>query len=341
MFTALTTLLALSHFVSPLAVPEPSPPSAKEIFQFPNPTFVENIAVRPNGNLLLTIIANNTLFSLDPSNPSIASPVTSFPQSNSLFGIAEIEPDVFAVNVGNFSLTDFKADFGSFAVWKVDLRSYKCSEKGDVLSKATTSLITAIPEAPILNGLTSLRLGSPFVLSAGSDPGVVWRVNVHTGEYKVLLRDALLEPAAGSTLPLGVNGVHVHAPYLYFTNSFLQNGLLGRVPINLLTGDATGEFEVVVSDGGVDDFAIDGRGNVYMTKLDTFEVERVSPGGEVEVVVGGPDQTIVEGVTSCAFGRGRRDERTLYVTTNGGSLGTLPATYRTGGKVVAVDLKRV
>ena len=79
----------------------------RQLYQFPNSTFthIENVAIRPNGQLLLTIITEPCVYSLDPA-ASAPTPqlLYRFPSVTSMLGIAETSPDVFAVVAANYSI---------------------------------------------------------------------------------------------------------------------------------------------------------------------------------------------------------------------------------------------
>lgn len=81
----------------------------RTVYQFPNPTWVENLAVRSNGHLLLTLLSTPDLYQLDPNSGSTAGAklVYHFPEYTGLCGIVEIENDVFAVVAGNLTLSPF------------------------------------------------------------------------------------------------------------------------------------------------------------------------------------------------------------------------------------------
>lgn len=340
--TILAGVLAITQVTNALTLPTRQQPAVRVIHQFPNLTVAENIAVRPNGNLIVDILTAAEMYQIDPQNPEKATLVAQFPGSASVLGIAEIEPDVFAVSVGNFSQVPAPPHSipGTFSLWKVDFRSLVCSENGNVIKKATTTKITAIPEASLANGVTAL--GGPYVLIADSALGLVWRVNTWTGEYKTIIEDPLLLPEAGNSFVIGINGLHVFKEFLYFSNSLLNGGFIAKIPINLHgpnAGAATGEVEIVAKNGANDDFTLDKNGVIYAASDFTNELQRIDLNGTVTTIAGGPTEKILESDTSVAFGRGKTDKGVLYVTTGGGFAGTIPGTYREGAKVVAVDLK--
>ena len=294
-------------------------PRTRDIYQFPNTTWLENLAIRSNGNILTGIIGRPELWQVNPFTES-ASLVHSFTSVNSVFGITEYAPDVFAVAVGNYSPV---LQHGSYSVWSADFHA----------SPAKIEHVVDVRPAGVLNGLTTLSTEHQTVLAADSATGDIYRVDMRTGAYEVVLRDELTSPVPGSG-KLAVNGIRIHEGYLYFTNSYRY--FLGRVPIRA-DGTAVGEFEKIADTGLGDDFAIDERGDVYLAEDST--VVRIAPGGRQDLVVGSVNSTAVTGDTSARFGRTEADQDVLYVVTNGGLSSPVNGTYVEGGKVVAVDLK--
>lgn len=83
------------------------PLPSRTIFQFSsNGTWIENIAVRANGDLLVTLMLPDPQLYLisSPWSPSpTASLLYTFPNMTGLFGIAETSPDVFVLAGGGFN----------------------------------------------------------------------------------------------------------------------------------------------------------------------------------------------------------------------------------------------
>jgi hypothetical protein len=332
-FSALLLGLLIIHahqiFAIPQARSSPEFP-IQTIYEFPNETWVENIAVRSSGQLLVTIITSPDLYEVDPFSSKPASLVHSFPYALSTLGIAEIQQDIFAVIVGNWSDETFSSTNGSYSLWKVDLRR--------AASKPLVTKITDIPEASFLNGLTLVAPSSAYLLASDSVLGVVWRIDHYTGEYKIVLENALMNPVLGQVATLGINGVHTRDGYLYFTNSF--QFIFARVPIRP-DGTAKGPYQVVANSGVSDDFAFDKDGNAYITQDPGGALEQVTPDGKVTVLAGSTNSTILEGDTSAAFGRTKLDRNTLYVVTNGGIAGHPAGSPIVGGKVLAVNIPKL
>jgi hypothetical protein len=327
--------LLLFNFTSAIPRPRSSNPATRTIYEFPNETWIENIAVRSNSSLLLNLLSTPTLYELDPFHPTPGSAqlLHTFPSATGLAGIAEIKPDVFAVLAGNWSLETFSTTPGSWSVWQVDFRT------PDNKGLPAVSKIADLTQASFLNGMTLLAPGSPYLLIADSVLGVAWRLNYLTSEYGIILESPLMQPAPGPVV-LGINGIHVFDSFVYFTNSFKD--LFARVPVNLYgpdAGSATGAFEVVANNGVGDDFAFDKEGNAYITQDPGDALQLVTQEGKVSVLAGNVNTTILEGDTADAFGRTGWDENIIYVVTNGGIAGRVPGTQIVGGKVIAVDVK--
>ena len=278
--------------------------SARQIFQFPAVPFtsIENVALRPNGDLILTTTSAPTIYLLDPTQvtPS-AELLHTFPDATSCLGITETSTDVFAVVVGNVSLTTFGGVAGSFSIWSVSLEQS---------STPVVKKIAAIPQAKILNGLTHLQDNPDIVLAADSEAGIVYSLNVVSGVSAVAIQNSALGPGSAS---LGINGLHVDSTgnNLYYTNSAL--GTFGRIPINASNGQAKGAVTVLATapkGGNYDDFAIDSQGNSWITvHLDI--VEEVTAAGVQSVVL---NSTALLQPTSAIFAAGGQ---TLYVVTDG------------------------
>ncbi|RFU24176.1 hypothetical protein B7463_g12161, partial [Scytalidium lignicola] len=237
-----TLSLALGHGLLTSAVP-----AIQELYEFPNATWTENIAIRPSGQLLLMSIDYNRLFAFDPdaSAPQIALQI---PNVNSLTGIAEIAPDEFVVAGGVLNITA-----GEFLT-NITFSIVEFSRSQATLKKTLTGPSLALP-----NGMASLTSAPGVVLVADSLAGRILRVDTKTGNISSVLESPELLPGSNGTP--GVNGIKTLGAYLYYTNS--ATGFLGKVPMSA-DGWQFGNFEtvVVLSTGGdvFDDFATDARG---------------------------------------------------------------------------------
>ena len=316
----LLLILLLAPFGVPMH-PTLSTSAAQLVFQFSELQKIENLAVRSNGHLVLTVSNEPLVYDLDPraGDPS-PKLLHRFSGVIGALGIAETGPDIFAVVVGNWSTVPFEAEPGSFSLWSIDLNT----------PEPTVKLIASIPGAAGLNGLTTLDGSPDMVLIADATLGAVWRVNVATGDYSVAIQSPLFTANSASPIPLGINGVHTFGGMLYFTNS--AQGTYGRVPITP-DGSAAGDVEILARVDAplalYDDFDHDWEGNAWIATY---------PNGLIEVTTKGQQNNITEddGITdliaptSVKFRRGsKREGKVLYVVTSGSDTA--------GGQVFAVN----
>lgn len=302
----------------------------RTIAQFPVGLALENIAIRPNGNLLVTSLTPNaSLYEI--SNPSSPSPVIALlhtnPNVTSLLGITEISPDIYAFVAGSF--TSAGGMRGSYSVWTADLSCRRLK----------ISLVTAIPEAELLNGVTA-AVDRGVVLIADSPSGTLFRVDLREKTYSVAA--ALPEMSSGqpgNPFAMGINGVHVRKGYLYGTNDFRT--LFYRVEISdsgFLPAGVKAELVANVTSltKNVDDFIFGpGEGDTAFVATNSDNLLlAVGVDGGSEVVLGSAGDGAVAGGSAMKFGRGKSDRGVLYVTTGGARIdGTV-----TGGKVEGVEV---
>ncbi len=278
----------------------------KLAYQFKNETRIENIAVRPNGNLLLTVVSEPVMYQLKPksSRPEF---LHQFPNVTSLTGIIETAPDIFIVVGGNWSTATFQATPGSFTIWSIDLNPRTPAVK----------MITTMPEAFALNGMTTLDGSPDIILMSDSALGAVWKLNVVTGEHGIALQSPLFTNSTGRG-PLAINGLGTYRSAVYFLNSALK--LYGRVPVTP-DGSAAGEVQVLArAEKGVtafDDFALDWEGNAWIATHSNMVTE-ISVEGRQRNFTSGADVPDMTQPTSIIFGRGsKEEENTLYIVTSG------------------------
>ncbi|KAK1238196.1 hypothetical protein MKX08_002775 [Trichoderma sp. CBMAI-0020] len=309
------------------------------IAQFPAGTWVENIAVRSNGNLLFTtILPNASLYeasALDCQTPTITRLFT-VDTITSFAGITETSEDVFAVIGGNFSLTTGVIK-GTFGLWKADFTHGQ---------PAYAELIASLPDAALPNGATTVPQNNHLVLLADSLLNVVWRVDVKKGTVDKAAQFSPESDLSGASGIIGINGLHVYDGYLWFTNS--------TATINAVTGDPETSIYRIKVDGngvaahntspekaltlpseGMDDFTFGpGERDIkWIAGNVENKIFAATPDGKYAVVAGASNSFEVATATACKFGRTRRDSHVLYVTTAGGTInGTTE-----GGKVQAID----
>jgi hypothetical protein len=290
------------------------------LYEYPVGTWIENLAVRSNGDLLLTRLDKPQLDILNPfeSKPQ-PTVLFTFPDVTGVTGIAEIAPDVFALAAGNFSFTQQPGGtLGSWSVWKVDF-----SSSSD--DNPTINRILDVDQALTIDGLTNLpgSLKLENVLVGDLEQGVIRSVDTSNGEVRLVINNPLTAAEADPLFGLSaVNGLRVVDGVLYFTNT-AQN-IFAKMAIKE-DGTPAGEPEVIVTVDKAttkfyfDDFDIQGNDVFLVTGSANTIVRTTLDGGPLEVVAGSKNTTAIAEPTSCRFGRTAKDRNVLYVTTSGTS----------------------
>ncbi|EPE25393.1 NHL repeat-containing protein [Glarea lozoyensis ATCC 20868] len=316
---SISLLLTLtSLLLSQPSTASKSVPSTTVIYQFPkSPTWIENLAILPNNQILLSLTTAPEVRLLDPNppNPSIKL-LHTFPYLSAL-GLVSLTPNLIYLILGNSTSTSFGA--GTFAIWTLNPNT-----------PATTTLLTTFPSAGLLNGLTLL---CPSILAlSDSTTGCIRLLNTYTNQSSILSRAPEMAPP--TPFSIGINGLRTlvlgNRTYIYFANTGLS--LFGRLPVDLSTLVPAGDVEILARNVTVDDFALDvRRGVAWLAGSAMNALLKVGlAGGEVEVVVGGGDGGVLPGPTSVAVGEGGE----VFVSTSGRVDGVVVE----GGKVVRVDV---
>ncbi|MCJ1381737.1 hypothetical protein MMC17_004848, partial [Xylographa soralifera] len=287
-------------------------------FQLDDPVYLENLAPRSNGDLVLTASNKPFAYLFDPkARNKPPQPLPGIPGIASLTGIVETAPDVFAVVAGNWSRGTFMGVPGSFSIWSVDL-----TKPRPVVKK-----IVSIPEAHALNGITALE-GSPnSVLIADSGLGTVWRLNVATGDYSIAIQSPLFTNSSSN--PMGINGIRTFDGKLYFLNSAQR--AYGRIALKP-DGSGAGEVEIIARIDvplKYDDFDMDWTGTAWIATHPNMLIEITIEGKQRNITGDGKNMDMAQ-PTSAQFGRGsKQNEHTVYMTTAGDN--------KVGGQIVAVN----
>ena len=297
------------------------------VYQFPNNTWIENLAVRPSGSLLVTLITTPDLYLIDPlaANPKPQF-VHRFASSGWLTGITETDPDTYYVIYANASYKTVSPTPGSNRIYRV--RFPGNSSSPDI------SLVAVVKDAIFLNGMTTLN--PTTLLASDSTLGVVWAIDTKTGASRIVIKDPLMAPTP--ELPtLGINGIRLFEKQtLYFVN--FGQALLAKVRINA-NGTAAGPPKKIVSafkGEYYDDFALNRRGDAFITTSPGDSIVEVTRNGSMREIAGVVNTTEIAQPTSAQFGRTLKDRNVLYVTTAGGLAAPIDG-HVVGGQVVAVD----
>ncbi len=318
----------------PAATPKPLALPVRIIHEFPHNTWVENLAVRSNGKVLVTLLSTPDLYQIDPFTPNSAPIlVHHFADHKALFGITETTTDLFYVVTSNFSSTDTTNPnpAGAYDIYEVDVRNGA--------SKAIVTKNANVPNAKLLNGMTTLCASQGIILIADSFAGLLYRLNTHTKQVAIAIDDPTMKGPPAGPIPFGINGVKIRDGFLYFTNTGV--GSLVKIPISPIDGTATGSAVVLTTNAKPDDFILDRAGDAFIAEIYLNNLAFLPPqGGNVTVLTGAPltDPTVLAGPTACAFGRRHGDRRSLYITTSGGIASGVDVPTL-GGALSRIDLR--
>lgn len=305
----------------------------RTVFQFPKPTWLENIATTRTGYLLTSVLGKTS----GPAELHIVNPFAtvndtllhSFPGADTVFGISEYAPDHFAVATGNYSPST-GATKGSYAVWSVDVSELSANTTQNA---AKVRKIADVKKLQVINGLAALNEDS--VLLADSFAGTVVRLDIKSGRYFTVIKD----PSTAYAPLLGVNGLKVlHStspPTIFYTNSQLNASF--SAPIHPVTGKLSGPITTLAQNIAVpDDLAVTDDGAAFVARPYAGTVTRVKAGEDPVVVAGAEGSMLLGGATSVTLGRTYRDRGVVYVATMGGF--NADGSYAEGGKIVAVEV---
>ncbi|KAL8749385.1 MAG: hypothetical protein Q9184_006827 [Pyrenodesmia sp. 2 TL-2023] len=290
------------------------PLPASPFFVFPNNSQAENIKPRLNGQLLVTVNTVPDLWQIDPTRNQSGSILHTFVGYTSLFGIVELQPDVFYVIASNFTgAPDYYGFQGSTSIFQVDLRNHQGLR--DTQHRVNVSKVVDIPAAQLLDGFAVVNQSAGLLMSGDAQTGVLYRINTHLRTATAVLQDALLNGTetgrASGLAHVGVNGVKFYGSDLYFTNT--AKGLYGKVRLDTSTGLPTEGPSLIENYGTyLDDLSFDSKGNQYISSPLTGILLRMAGNATAR-----PHTTLfasLPGANSNAFGRGTSDKCILYST---------------------------
>ena len=288
---------------------------------FPKNYFLENLAVRSDNSVLVTVLNHQELWYVPASNdeqPVEPQLLFTFPQP--AMGIVEVEPDVFLVSVSDIY------------TWK-ESYLYRLDLNGWIPGQAVhPESVLHFPQ-PVrgLNGSCVIAPG--IILLADSWAGLIWRVDLRVADGKPKPSVWLEHDSMGYAAKLyyqaiqvpGINGIQ-YSPkhgYLYYTASAKQ--LFMRVKVDPISFNPVGEVEVVGS-GRFDDFWIDqDAGFAYLAShtlntIDRLALEPSENDSQILSIAGNPFNEKLIGPSAGHWGRGREEYgRVAFLTTDGGT----------------------
>jgi hypothetical protein len=299
------------------------------VAQFPPGTWIENVAVRANGNLILTsLMPNASVYEvINPTSDSTT--VTrhfTVDRVGGLLGVTETTPEVFAFVGGNidFSTGGVK---GSWRVWTIDFTA------GETPS---LSLNSSMPDAILPNGVTILPQNRNILLIADSILGLVWRLDMNTGACNIAVQMPEMAAIVDGRPSTGINGLQIRDGYLFWTNDL--KATLYKIKIDATGAPSYGsqpEIVGVLPSSRADDFIFGpvGQDITWVATNANNTVQAIRNNGEVSIIAGAANSQQVARATACQFGKTNIDTKILYVTTGGATIDGVTE----GGKVVAID----
>lgn len=289
------------------------------VYKFPYPTWVQDLAVRANGRVLVTLLTTPDLWEIDPSGKRKARLVHHFREHLGLTGITEMKPNLYYVAGGNVTIikaagaatsTGFTLSGanvpGAWDIYAVDkscrpLKIYKVAHVGQAIN---------------IDGITTLNAEKGLLLLSDSVAGLIYKLDVYTGKSETVIDDPSLKNVP--TIAIGVHKLRIRDGYLYFDNSAQQTFV--RIKINP-DGTKAGEAEILSTGINSNGFDFDTKGDAFLTENTPNALGYVPVGGGPQTILAGvplaPPETC-PGVQSAQFGRTPADREVLYITTTGG-----------------------
>ncbi|KAM0231371.1 hypothetical protein ACHAP5_011081 [Fusarium lateritium] len=196
------------------------PLGTKTLGQRPLGTWLENVIVRSNGDLLITQMwPTATVYTI--TNPLSCDTgverLVTIPFIHGILGIDQVplgpgKPETLVV-VGSNSTDVGKLAPGTFGVWKLEFNHKRHQAKVKV-----TKISSMTKNSSFLNGVVAIPGVSDALLVSDSIIGVVGRLDLSTGIFDTLAFVVPeMAPIPGGSF--GINGIKIHDGYLYWTNS--------------------------------------------------------------------------------------------------------------------------
>jgi hypothetical protein len=306
------------------------------VAEFPEQYFLENLAVRADGSILVTALNKKEVWYVPPPKDGLpVQPVLMFGCDLLPLNFVETEPDVFYLSASNVYTTR------ESHLYRLDLRGWAPG------SPVTPKLVLEFPEPKA--GLNGSCLLAPGILLVAGATDLIWRVDLPAdgGEARagVWLRHDNMKNRPGEKKPEqpGVNGVRFNRKtgHVYYTSTSQQ--LMMRVAMDPATYEPDGLPEFIAGGRQWDDFVIDEiAGLAYVTTHRENTIDRVvlEPDGNREgwaVVAGNPFSDKLVGPSSGVWGREPGDYgRRAYFSCDGGTAQPPDGVYRRA-KILRID----
>ena len=289
-FAKLAAILSLAcAFLAPAPAMSADPtPAYRVLSSYPNGHYLENLAVRSNGDVLYTDYFERVIHRWDGRVARDFAKLANHPVN-----LLMMDGEWIVLTHGAKFTDGPSALKGSNALVHL-------SGDGKHVRRSIV-----LPDLVFGNGMA--LLDASHVLITDSVLGTIWKVDVKTGVAEPWLDSELLKPRANAPLP-GANGLRIHAGSVYVSNSATKKLYTVKVDTNHLPDGALTELPTQPS--GIDDFAID-RSGVFYIATHGEQVLKFD-GRETTMLL---DVAAVAGCTSAALSP---DGRTIYVLGTGG-----------------------
>jgi hypothetical protein len=305
------------------------------VAEFPKGYFLENLAVRPDGSILISAMNKRELWCIPaPDSELPVEPVLVHTFDLMVLNMVEEGEDNFYVTASDVYTTR------ESHLYRLNMRGWQPG------AEVKPELILVFPEPKVaMNGSCML---SPGVLLAAGVTSLIWRVDLPNGNGSAHARvwlkhdNMLNRPGEKKPEQPGLNGIRYAArtQFLYYTST--SQNLMMRVPVDPTTLDPAGLPEFVAGGRFWDDFVLDEDAAVaYVTTHRENTIDRVgmAPDGNRSgfvVAAGNPFTDVLVGPSSGVWRRGAGDYgRVAYFTTDGGTAQSPDGVSRTA-KVLRV-----
>jgi hypothetical protein len=287
------------------------------VAEFPEQFFLENVAVRGDGSILVTVLNRKQLWYVPAPGADLpVEPILVHTFDHTAMGIVETEPDIFYVCTSGIATLE-----------RIDMRHWTPGAPVDA-----TRVLTFDQSGAVLNGCC--LIAPRIIVIADSVAGLIWRVDLSDNGLAATARvwlqhDSMAwDPDNPLNPQPGVNGVRFasRTNFLYYTSTTRK--LFMRVAVDPVTHEPASDPEFVAGGTMADDFCIDeDAGVAYVTTHRENTIDRVPlrPNAARIIVAGEPFTEQLIGPSSAAWGRGQADYgRVAYVTTDGGTTAPPP-----------------
>lgn len=301
--------------------------------------FLENIAIRHDNSMLITVLTRNELWYVPPPRmDGQVDPMLIHKFDELVSAVVEIEPDVFIVCTANFYTTHENY------LHRLDLRGWTPGQE------AKPQFVLQLPkEAKALNG--ACLVAPRIMFAADCFAGLVWRIDFAadgTPTARVWLKHDSMAHVLDNQPPPpqpGINGIRYDAKGKAIYYTVTGQKLFMRVRVDPQSFEPAGQPELVDHGRMADDFCIDEEAEVaYVTTHRENTIDRIpigSSGGTRLVLAGEPLDLTLLGPSSIAWSRLPGEHgRVAYVTTDGGTTAHPPDGIVRSAKVLRMELSR-